>query len=159
MESLSYSPMIGVGGKIFLPFFDLDHVIEEQENKTIAAIFEQDGEAYFRQKETEVLESFFENNNCIISCGGGTACFNNNMQWMNAHGTTVYFAAGAHDIIKRVIDERAKRPVFNEVSDENLLSFIENKLKEREPFYSQATIILHVNDITASSIHKILNNE
>jgi len=142
-----------------LPFFDLDEVIEEQENKTIAAIFEQDGENYFRQRETEVLESFSCKTNAIISCGGGTACFNNNMQWMNDTGTTVYFSATAPQIIKRIIDERAKRPVFRDVTGENLLPFIENKLIEREPFYSQAKIILPVSDITASSIEKILQHE
>jgi shikimate kinase len=93
--------------KTGLPFFDLDDVIEEQENKTIAAIFEQDGESYFRQRETAVLQSFSGYQNSIISCGGGTACFNNNMQWMNDNGTTVYLSATAADIIKRVIDERA----------------------------------------------------
>ena len=170
----------GAGGKIFLigfmgsgkthwgkiwaqqtglPFFDLDDEIEEQENKTITAIFEQDGETYFRQKETEVLESFSGKANAIISCGGGTACFNNNMQWMNDNGTTVYFLATAGDIIKRIIDERAKRPVLNDVTDDNLLAFIESKLIEREPFYSQAQIILPVTGITTSSIKKILQNE
>jgi shikimate kinase len=141
-----------------LQFFDLDHVIEAQENKTVAEIFEQNGEAYFRQMETDVLASFSSNNNCIISCGGGTPCFNNNIQWMNAHGTSIYFSAAAPDLLSRIIDERAKRPVFKDVADENLLTFIENKLAEREPFYSQAAITLPVKDITADTIKNIFHN-
>lgn len=104
----------GLGGKIFiigfmgsgktywgkkwarqsgLAFFDLDEEIEKQEGKTIAAIFEEDGEDYFRKIEATALRAFTNNKNCLISCGGGTACFNNNMQWMNEHGATLYLFA------------------------------------------------------------------
>jgi shikimate kinase len=139
-----------------MPFFDLDEVIEQQEHKTIAEIFEQNGEAYFRQKETDTLKTFSGKKNCIIACGGGTPCFNNNMQWMNEHGTTVYLAATPVDIIKRVINEQAKRPLIKNIHPAELKIFIEQKLKEREPFYTTAKIILPVNEITAATINSII---
>ena len=142
--------------KTGLQFFDLDHVIEQEEKKTIAEIFEQNGEAYFRQKETDVLKKFLTKKKCIISTGGGIPCFNNNMQWMNENGTTVYFAATPAEILKRVITEQEKRPLIKGLSPEELLGFIKNKLIEREPFYNKAKIILSVADIHQDTINRIL---
>lgn len=142
-----------------LQFFDLDEVIEQEEGKTVAAIFEQNGEAYFRQKETDGLKKFVHKNNCIIACGGGTACFNNNMQWMNENGITVYLLASASEILNRVITEKEKRPLITNFSPEELLLFIENKIKERTPFYSQAKIILPVATLELNTINSIINNE
>lgn len=139
-----------------MAIFDLDEVIEQQENKTIAEIFEQNGEAYFRQKETEVLKTFSDKKKCIIACGGGTPCFNNNMQWMNEHGLTVYLAATPDEIVKRVITEQEKRPLIKNLHPEELLLFVEKKLKEREAFYTTAKIILPVNEITAVTINSII---
>ena len=139
-----------------LPFFDLDTVIEEQHNKTIAQIFEQDGEPFFRNEETAAMHTFAAKKNCIVACGGGTPCFNNNMQWMNEHGTTVYLAATPVDIIKRVINEQEKRPLIKNIHPLELKIFIEQKLKEREPFYTTAKIILPVNEITAATINSII---
>ncbi|GAB2825874.1 shikimate kinase [Ferruginibacter profundus] len=137
-------------------FFDLDHVIEKEEQKTIAAIFEQNGEAYFREKETETLKTFANKTNCIIACGGGTPCFNNNMQWMNEHGTTVYLAATPADIFKRVIGEQTKRPLIKNLSAGDLMRFIEKKLQERAPVYNTAKIILPVTEINAATINSLL---
>jgi shikimate kinase len=139
-----------------LDFFDLDHVIEAEEQKTIATIFEENGEAYFRQKETDTLKTFAQKTNCIIACGGGTPCFNNNMQWMNEHGTTVYLAATPADIYKRVIGEQDKRPLIKNLSPEALLEFIEKKLQERAPVYNTAKIILPVTGINATTINTLL---
>jgi shikimate kinase len=139
-----------------LQFFDLDEVIELEEKKTVAEIFSQNGEAYFRQKEMEMLQTFATKQNCIVACGGGTPCFNNNMQWMNANGTTVYLLATAKEIFNRVITEQQKRPLIKDFSPQELLVFIENKLQEREIYYSQAKIILPASAIKADSINSIL---
>lgn len=138
-----------------VPFFDLDEVIEEQMGKTIAEIFEQEGEQWFRNKETEVLHSLSVIEHCIISCGGGTPCFNNNMEWMNAHGTTVYLAATPDEIALRLINEKEKRPLVKDLHGSALITFIENKLKERNGFYSAAKIILPVAGITSDTINKL----
>jgi len=142
-----------------LQFFDLDELIEQKEGKTVSAIFEQNGEACFRQQETDVLKTFSPQQHGIIACGGGTACYNNNMQWMNENGTTVYLAATANEIVKRVITEQEKRPLIKDFSPADLLTFIENKLKEREPFYNKAKLILPVAAITTDTIITILKNE
>ena len=178
MSTLNNSPL-GDGSKIFLIgfmgsgkthwgkiwaaktgllFFDLDEIIEQEEGKTIAAIFEQNGEAHFRQQESAVLKTLSTNNNCIIACGGGTACFNNNMQWMNENGTTIYLAATADEVYKRVITEQEKRPLIKNLSAADLLSFITQKLQERDFFYTQAKIILPVTTLNDNTIKSILKN-
>ena len=75
---------------------------------------------------------------------------------MNEQGTTVYLAATPGDIIKRVINEQAKRPLIKNIHPAELKIFIEQKLKEREPFYTTAKIILPVNEITAVTINSII---
>lgn len=142
-----------------LQFFDLDEEIELEEDKTIAEIFEKNGELYFREKETKTLQSFSKKDNCIIACGGGTACFNDNMQWMNQNGTTVYLYATADEILKRVINEQDKRPLIKDFSPGKLKDFITKKIEEREIFYSMAKIILPVATINESVINNILINE
>jgi shikimate kinase len=145
-----------------LPFFDMDDMIEKAENKTIAQIFELHGETYFRQLETKVLHTFTAQDNCIIACGGGTPCFNNNMQWMNKNGTTIYLKATAEEITKRLTNEQEKRPLIKNLNGKELLSFIKTKINEREKFYVTAKIILPVAEINAESINQIRpvnNNE
>lgn len=136
-------------------FYDLDEMIESETGKSIAAIFEDEGEDYFRKIETATLQSFADKQNCLIACGGGTPCFNNNMQWMNKNGTAVYLQATAGYILKRVSGEKDKRPLISKLSDAGLLIFIEQKLKEREPFYKQASRILIAEDLDIDSLSKI----
>lgn len=135
-----------------LDFYDLDEIIESKEGRSIAAIFEKEGEVYFRKKETEALHTLLEKNNCIIACGGGAACFNDNMQLMNENGITVYLSATPAYILSRVKEEKEKRPLINKLNEAELLFFIEQKLKEREPFYNQAQIILPVTELKEDSL-------
>ncbi len=141
-----------------MQFFDLDELIEQDEKRTVAEIFIQNGEPYFRQKETDILKATVQKENCIVACGGGTPCFNNNMQWMNENGITVYFLANPSDIFNRVILEQKKRPLIKNLSSEELLIFIENTLIEREQFYLKAKMILPVTQITLNTIDSIVKN-
>lgn len=139
-------------------FIDLDEQIEAHVGKTVAKIFEEDGEDFFRQKETEILQSLNLSSSTIIACGGGTPCFNNNLDWMNKNGTTIYLKTTVPQIIERVLQEKEKRPLLKNLNTAEVQFFIEKKLKEREPFYHQAAITLLVNDVTENTILEI-NNE
>jgi len=125
-----------------LSFIDLDDLIEEQQGKAIRTIFEEKGEEYFRQIESEVLHSLKNKENIIVASGGGTPCFHNNMKWMNENGTTVYLKATPAQLAQRLIKEKQKRPVIMNTSDDKLEEFIAEKLNERESFYEQAEVIL-----------------
>lgn len=175
-RALQNSPFRGSGGIIFLigfmgsgktywgkiwaqqlglDFYDLDAVIEEKEGRSVAVIFEKEGEPYFRTKETIALQQFSDIKNAVLACGGGAACFNDNMQWMNEHGTTVYLSASPQYILSRVKEGKSKRPLISKLNEAELLFFIEQKLKEREPFYNQAKLILPVEDLHANSLSAI----
>ena len=71
-------------------FMDLDHVFEAQEEMTIGEYFAKHGENAFRELESEVLKSYKYPENDVIATGGGLPCFFDNMDWMNAHGRTIY---------------------------------------------------------------------
>ena len=140
-----------------LNFIDLDEVIEKNEGKNIAAIFENNGEAWFRQIEALTLRSFAGAANTIIACGGGTPCFLNNMQWMNEHGTTIYLSSDSSEILKRVLPKQEERPLLSKMSEVELLSFIEQKLKERESFYTTAKFTLPTHNLSDNSFSKMLS--
>ena len=146
-----------IWGKINgLEFFDLDELIEKKENRSIKSIFEEQGENYFRDKETEILKSFAGKENYLVACGGGIPCFNNNMEWMNEHGTTIYLLAKAQNIYDRVLNETKERPLLTNIPAEDLFLSIQQKINEREHFYCQAKFILPVNELNDNSL-SILN--
>lgn len=140
-----------------LSFVDLDDLIEKKEGNTIAEIFETKGEDYFRKTEADVLRSCADIQNTIIACGGGTPCFYQNMQWMNDHGTTIYITCALTEISERVLLEKEKRPLLKNLNRAELLFFMEQKLKEREQFYTMATLTVQSGLLTATSFPAIIS--
>lgn len=140
-----------------LSFIDLDEEIEKKANTTIAEIFETRGEDHFRKMEAQALRSTIHLQNTIIACGGGTPCFFDNMQWMNEHGTTVYIAATAGQILERVLSEQEKRPLFNRLKGAELSLFISQKIKEREPVYTLAKLVVQSSRLTEDSFAEIIS--
>ena len=138
-----------------LTFVDLDELIEKAEQTTIAEIFDNKGEDYFRKIEKEVLRKCGEFKNFLIACGGGTPCFFENMKWMNDHGVTIFIRSRPVEILDRVMEEKEKRPLLKKLNEGELLFYIEQKLKEREPFYSQAQIKVESNSLDENSFAKI----
>lgn len=138
-------------------FIDLDEELEKQEQKTVAAIFETRGEDYFRQKETILLRSLTAQSNSIVSCGGGTPCFFDNMAWMNKNGLTIFLEATTQFILKNIKNEKDKRPLIKDKDDAEVIFFIDQKLKERQPYYSKAKIIFPAEDLNIDSIKKVIN--
>lgn len=140
-----------------LSFVDLDAVIEEKAGKTVAEIFELDGEDHFRGLEADALRACADLQNAIIACGGGTPCFYENMRWMNEHGTTIYIACTTTEILERVLLEKEKRPLLKKLNHAELLFFIEQKVKERTPFYSQASLTVQSGLLTETSFPNIIS--
>ena len=134
--------------KYGLSFFDLDEEIEEKAGSTISEIFKSEGEEYFRELESSTLHSFKDKSNYVLACGGGTPCFNDNIEWMNQQGTTIYLNTSTDTLFNRLKEEKDKRPLIKVLPDAQLYTFIQNKIKEREPYYSKAKIILDEKNIT-----------
>jgi shikimate kinase len=149
-----WAPQIGYD------FYDLDDLIELQENKAVLDIFENKGEDYFRLKEAELLRSLAKHDNCIIACGGGTACFYDNIDWMNENGYTIYLSAPPSYLLEKIKNELEKRPLVKNFNEAEVLFFIEKKLKERLPFYERAnkTIeVTNIDDKTWKKLSRVIN--
>jgi shikimate kinase len=129
--------------KLGYNFLDLDIEIEKHEQTTIAKIFESQGEAYFRKLEHQFLTAFNCKNNTVISCGGGTPCFYNNMEMMNNIGYTVYIQMSAEALFSRLKQAKTTRPLLHSMNDEALKHYIEDKLNERESVYQLSNISIN----------------
>lgn len=139
-----------------LPAYDLDHLLESQEGKTISDIFAQHGEENFRKSEAKMLRTFKEKNRFILSCGGGTPCYNNNMDWMNENGITIWLNEPVEILAERLIVENKNRPLIKDLSLIDLKNFLSNQLVERQSYYNQATHTLAGDAINEESFTQIL---
>ena len=123
---------------------DLDHEIERKENLKIPEIFAVKGEIYFRKKESEVLlEQLNEEENAIISLGGGTPCYGNNMKTaLEASESVIYLKVSIPGLVQRLSKEKEFRPLIKNIPDEELPEFIGKHLFERNIFYNQANLVI-----------------
>jgi shikimate kinase len=121
--------------------FDLDELFEERYKITVADFFAKYGQEAFRQLESQLLKETAQYENAVISCGGGTPCFYDNMYWMNQHGITVYLRLPAEAIINRLQNSRKKRPLIASKTAEELAVFVREQIRRRNIYYSQARII------------------
>jgi shikimate kinase len=125
-----------------LSFYDLDKLIEEEVGMPITTIFEKNGETFFRETESKLLKKTSSLHNCIIACGGGTACFFDNMEWMKNNGTVVFLNETIDKILSNIENDKQVRPLMLNLSLESKKQFIEQKLEERMPFYKQSHLTL-----------------
>ena len=121
-----------------VPFIDLDWYIEERFHKSIRELFAERGEASFRELERSMLHEVSEFEDVIVSTGGGTPCFFDNMDYMNRHGQTVFLDVHPDILFNRLRVATRQRPILQGKTDEELRSFIVEALDKRAPFYSQA---------------------
>ena len=141
-----------------LPFVDLDHEIVAHIGMTIPEYFKLYGEDAFRELEREYLRKQ-ENRKAIISTGGGTPCYFDNMNWINTHGISLYLYHTPKSLWSRLSQSDAnKRPLLKGLTSEELLTFIETKLEERAPFYDQATIKFEQIHTPLEEIISLINN-
>ena len=121
-----------------VPFIDLDWYIEERFHKSIRELFTERGEASFRELERNMLHEVSEFEDVVISTGGGTPCFFDNMDYMNGHGQTVFLDVHPDILFDRLRVATRQRPILQGKTDDELRSFIVEALAKRAPFYSQA---------------------
>lgn len=124
-----------------IPYFDLDEQIVDAEGLSIPDIFARYGEEYFRMKEKDVLETLIdEHASVVISTGGGTPCFFNNIELMKKKGTVVWLNTHVEVLLQRLLREKTKRPLIKDIADEDLKNYIIRKLNERRMYYQQSDL-------------------
>ena len=126
-------------------FYDLDWYIESRMHKTVSQLFAERGEEGFRKIEYNMLHEVAEFEDVIISCGGGTPCFFDNIDYLNRQGDVVYLKATPETLYKHLLMAKVERPLLKGKSPDELIAYITQHLKEREPFYSRAR---HTIDVT-----------
>lgn len=136
--------------------YDLDFLIESNEERSIAEIFAESGEVYFRRTESKMLHWFKEKKAFVLATGGGTPCYHENMQWMNEQGITIWIDEPVDTLLQRLKPEKEHRPLIKDLSDEELKQFLTEKLVQRYPFYHQATYHLKGDAISDAGFAKII---
>ena len=136
---------------------DLDTVIENKLNSTISDLFKKYGENKFRELERFWLESISKYNNAVISTGGGTPCYSNNMKFLLESGTTIYLKCSPKLLVKRLRNKKNKRPIIRKLKNDKLLTFINQNLKEREKFYNKAKLIIQIENLEIKELLRQIN--
>lgn len=121
-----------------IKFYDLDWYIESRMRKTVKQIFDEQGEEGFRRIERNMLHEVAEFEDVIISCGGGTPCFFDNMEYMNRQGKTVYLKASPEVLYGHLKMGKTVRPLLLNKTEDEMKAFIKEQLEKRAPYYEQA---------------------
>lgn len=131
-----------VANRLGIPFIDSDKEIEAYYGKSISEIFVEHGESHFREIEQEYIDALDLREDFVLATGGGMPCFGDNMQRLNEIGLTFYLKRSPKELTQRLLNAKAKRPLLEGLSEEDLLQFVEKKLDERNEYYQQSQIIL-----------------
>ena len=126
-------------------FYDLDWYIETRMRRTVKQIFDQEGEEGFRRIEHNMLHEVAEFENVVLSCGGGTPCFYDNIDYMNAQGQVVYLKASPEVLYEHLKMGKGVRPLLLNKTPDEVRQFIVEQLAYREQFYSKARYTLDIN--------------
>jgi shikimate kinase len=128
--------------------YDLDKIIETKYNTTISEIFSEHGESYFRKIEHETLLDILKiDYSYILSTGGGTPCFYNNIELMLKSGLVVYLKVSNEILYNRLINSNKERPLIK--NQDNFSQWLNTKINEREQFYNKANVIINADNINA----------
>ena len=146
--------VIGKDLSIFfnLKFYDTDKEIEIKTRKSINSIFEEKGEAYFREIEEKICINLLKKNNCVISLGGGSIINKNIRKEIMQNSYSIYLKVKINNLINRVKSSK-KRPLLNK--DENKRKIFENLYIERRRFYEQADFIVDNNNDKSQALEII----
>lgn len=137
---------------------DTDALFEEKYKISVNDFFNKYDEPLYRKLESEVLKATESLDHVVVSTGGGTACFFDNMDWMNQHGLTVFLRISPQAAVDRVIHSRHKRPLVEGKSEEELTEFVSQHYASRMPFYEQARITAKSEDFDIESLMEAIKD-
>ena len=143
-----------ISKKLDMKFIDLDDYISKREKRSISEIFKVEGEIYFRRIESSYLSEILNSKDSfILSLGGGTPCYSNNMELiLNSEASSIYIKADIKTLASRLTAEKNKRPLVAYLKDDKLIEFVAKHLFERRFFYEQASITVHTEDKSIEEI-------
>ena len=139
-----------LAARLGIPFYDLDWYIESRMRKTVKEIFDERGEEGIRHIERNMLHEVAEFEDVVVSCGGGTPCFFDNMDYMNEQGKTLYLKATPEVLYSHLKMGKGVRPLLLNKTPEELKAFISQQLEQREPYYAKARYTLDISLLDSS---------
>lgn len=142
--------------KMNYSFKDLDHELEAAAGMSVSDYFSANGEEAFRLLEKETLQNRDFPTNCVISTGGGTPCFFDNMEFMNRSGITIYLDMPPAALAKRLEHSKHKRPLIANKDEEQIVAFIKEKIEERNAYYKRSFLTVNGINITADQVRNEL---
>jgi shikimate kinase len=145
--------------KMQIQFVDTDHVIEIQQGRSISNLFDELGEKRFRELEANYIRDLDTEKKMVIALGGGLPIFHENMDYLNAHGTTIYLKHETNELYQRLFSDRIKRPLLAQLSEQELLAYIEENKALRAPYYNQAKHILSTEKQDVSTILELIQKK
>ncbi len=134
-------------------FVDIDELFENKYKVSINTFFEKYSEKLFRELENKLLHETFSYKNTVISTGGGSPCYDNAINDINNHGTSIYLKMPVEALVNRLENAIRPRPLIKGKSHEEVKSDVEKLLKEREQYYNKANIIF---DAISPDIDKLM---
>lgn len=138
---------------------DTDALFEEKYRISVDDFFQKYDEPLYRKLESEILKSTENLNHTVISTGGGTACYFDNMDWMNQHGLTVFLRISPKAAVDRVLHSRHKRPLARGKTEAELMEFVSQHYAARMPFYEQAQITVKSEDFDLEGLVLLIENQ
>ncbi len=148
-----------VAEKLNFTFIDLDTFIEQKYQRSISSIFEKFGETYFREIEKKELKELLCFSNIVVSTGGGTPCFFDNMQIINKLGISCYLQTDIEILATRLSTAKNQRPLIKGKTHSELIEFITETLGKREEFYKQATFTIVASNLMMYAITELIVNK
>jgi shikimate kinase len=139
-----------------LNFIDLDQVIETRFGKDIVTIFNSEGEKRFRELEQQALTETLDQDDCVVATGGGTPCFFDNMEKMNAAGVTLYLKMSSDSLSERLEQESEKRPLLEGKKGHELANHVQELLLEREKDYLKSKYKVKAKDLKPSELAEFI---
>jgi shikimate kinase len=136
--------------------YDTDRLFEERFKISINDFFHKYDANLYRKLETQILHDTLKYDNAVIATGGGTPCFNNNMEWMNQHGFTVFLKVSPQSAISRLSQSKVKRPILIDKTQEELAEFIMKNYAERLPYYEQAQLTFKGEDCDVEQLATLI---
>jgi shikimate kinase len=135
---------------------ETDKLIEEKTNLSISDIFKIKGELFFRKLENQIFREILSNkNDLIISTGGGTPCYYNNHELLNAENcVSIYLKASIDTLYNRLVIEKHNRPLIANLNESEFKEYIAKHLFDRSFYYNQATFVVSIDNKNVQEISK-----
>lgn len=139
--------------RLGIKLIDLDKEISKKSKMTIAEMFQKKGEIFFRRQERALLEEIVATeDSCILSLGGGTPAYYNNMELINQNSESIFLRTSVKNLTERLLKQKHKRPLIANISDQDLPEFIAKHLFERNIFYNKAKYTVNTDDKTPEMV-------